>query len=186
MSYSPKPSRPPHTLPPIAALPLYPPIRPSTQTILPRPNYSYDPSPSTPSPDDILAEKRRRNAGASARFRDRRKLRERESQDKCERLEKRIRELEEALVRANATAAAMFASKDGETGAGVRSGSLAGDVHELESLVERMKSEREKLGNRVEELEKENSYLRSLINSCPTPAERSSVPESVASDNEDD
>jgi len=43
---------------------------------------------------ELLAEKRRRNAGASARFRDRRKLREREMQEKCQFLERRVQELE--------------------------------------------------------------------------------------------
>ncbi|CAG8451707.1 5385_t:CDS:2 [Scutellospora calospora] len=43
---------------------------------------------------ELLAEKRRRNAGASARFRDRRKQREREMQDKCQFLERRVQELE--------------------------------------------------------------------------------------------
>nr|CAG8611346.1 16003_t:CDS:2 [Entrophospora candida] len=43
---------------------------------------------------ELLAEKRRRNAGASARFRDRRKQREREMQEKCQFLEKRVQELE--------------------------------------------------------------------------------------------
>ncbi|CAG8474661.1 6117_t:CDS:2 [Ambispora gerdemannii] len=40
------------------------------------------------------AEKRRRNAGASARFRDRRKQRERDMQEKCQFLERRVQELE--------------------------------------------------------------------------------------------
>ncbi|CAG8499589.1 5497_t:CDS:2 [Paraglomus occultum] len=43
---------------------------------------------------ELLAEKRRRNAGASARFRDRRKQREKEMQEKCQYLEKRIQKLE--------------------------------------------------------------------------------------------
>ncbi|CAG8603126.1 6928_t:CDS:2, partial [Acaulospora morrowiae] len=43
---------------------------------------------------ELLAEKRRRNAGASARFRDRRKQREREMQEKCRFLERRVQELE--------------------------------------------------------------------------------------------
>jgi len=43
---------------------------------------------------ELLAEKRRRNAGASARFRDRRKQREREMQEKCQFLERRVQELE--------------------------------------------------------------------------------------------
>jgi len=43
---------------------------------------------------ELLAEKRRRNAGASARFRDRRKQREKEMQEKCQYLEKRLQKLE--------------------------------------------------------------------------------------------
>lgn len=49
--------------------------------------------------EEVLAEKRRRNAGASARFRDRRKQRERELQDKCHELELRSKEFENALRR---------------------------------------------------------------------------------------
>lgn len=52
------------------------------------------------SSEEVLAEKRRRNAGASARFRDRRKQRERELQDKCNELEQRSKEFENALRRA--------------------------------------------------------------------------------------
>lgn len=51
------------------------------------------------SSEEVLAEKRRRNAGASARFRDRRKQRERELQDKCNELEQRSKEFENALRR---------------------------------------------------------------------------------------
>lgn len=59
-----------------------------------------DPSDSRAlSSEEVLAEKRRRNAGASARFRDRRKQRERELQDKCHELEQRTKELENALRR---------------------------------------------------------------------------------------
>ncbi|KAI8339111.1 hypothetical protein BC941DRAFT_422113 [Chlamydoabsidia padenii] len=45
----------------------------------------------------VLAEKRRRNAGASARFRERRKLRERELQETCKILDRRVFALESAL-----------------------------------------------------------------------------------------
>ncbi|KAF0488444.1 hypothetical protein F8M41_022275 [Gigaspora margarita] len=51
-------------------------------------NERFDPA------TELLAEKRRRNAGASARFRDRRKQREREMQEKCQFLERRVQELE--------------------------------------------------------------------------------------------
>ncbi|KAL1934308.1 hypothetical protein VTP01DRAFT_6490 [Rhizomucor pusillus] len=47
--------------------------------------------------DQILAEKRRRNATASSRFRERRKQRERELQERCTFLEKRVNQLEAAL-----------------------------------------------------------------------------------------
>ncbi|ORX52764.1 hypothetical protein DM01DRAFT_309450 [Hesseltinella vesiculosa] len=49
------------------------------------------------SSDEVLAEKRRRNAGASARFRERRKVRERELQDRCQVLDRRVFALEAAL-----------------------------------------------------------------------------------------
>ncbi|CAO3594387.1 unnamed protein product [Absidia cylindrospora] len=45
----------------------------------------------------VLAEKRKRNAGASARFRERRKLRERDLQETCKLLDRRVFALESAL-----------------------------------------------------------------------------------------
>jgi hypothetical protein len=79
-----------------------PPTPPTTQG-------SYSTSSSNPGVDDptsdnptissaqVLAEKRRRNAGASARFRERRKLRERELQETCKMLDRRVFALESAL-----------------------------------------------------------------------------------------
>ncbi|RUP51001.1 hypothetical protein BC936DRAFT_136646 [Jimgerdemannia flammicorona] len=122
-----------------------------------------------PSPDEILAEKRRRNAGASARFRDRRKQRERENQDRCEYLERRVAELEKAL--AHATDGVLpekehkrrgREGKDGKSsssgGGEHRKESLAGRVSDLETQVVRTRIEREGAYRKISELEKEVSW----------------------------
>jgi len=44
--------------------------------------------------DELVAERRRKNAKASARFRDRKRKSEKEMQVKCQLLEKKVRELE--------------------------------------------------------------------------------------------
>ncbi|GBC02092.1 hypothetical protein RclHR1_04440022 [Rhizophagus clarus] len=58
------------------------------------PIYHQQARPVVDPASELLAEKRRRNAGASARFRDRRKQREREMQEKCQFLERKVQELE--------------------------------------------------------------------------------------------
>ncbi|CAG8721564.1 10639_t:CDS:2, partial [Acaulospora colombiana] len=61
---------------------------------IPYPHQIYQQTKQFDPVTELLAEKRRRNAGASARFRDRRKQREREMQEKCRFLERRVQELE--------------------------------------------------------------------------------------------
>ncbi|KAK4512472.1 uncharacterized protein ATC70_003173 [Mucor velutinosus] len=152
--------------------------------------------------EEVLAEKRRRNAGASARFRDRRKQRERELQDKCHELEQRSKEFENALRRidpdhplllakqlqpssSHSAAAATAASPSSEYNhrrsvtssspppphsQSSASHSYASDqstlfdrVSQLEHLMTRFKEEKETDVQKLDELEKENKYLRSLL-----------------------
>ncbi|CAG8757268.1 738_t:CDS:2 [Gigaspora margarita] len=75
--------------PPVSSPLCSPPADYSTPSFVTR-AYNERVDPAT----ELLAEKRRRNAGASARFRDRRKQREREMQEKCQFLERRVQELE--------------------------------------------------------------------------------------------
>jgi hypothetical protein len=82
---------------------------------------------------ELLAEKRRRNAGASARFRDRRKQREREMQEKCQFLERRVQELE--------------------------STDSAKRIAELEKKLEEANEERDTSNKKLQEQEKE-VYIR--------------------------
>lgn len=86
---------------------------------------------------ELLAEKRRRNAGASARFRDRRKQREREMQEKCQFLERRVQELE--------------------------STDSAKRIAELEKKLEDANDERESTNKKFQEQEKEMLKLRSRL-----------------------
>ncbi|KAI8971411.1 hypothetical protein BDF20DRAFT_884393 [Mycotypha africana] len=60
--------------------------------------------------EEILAEKRRRNAGASARFRDRRKQKEKDLAKRCQILEQRTQELEAALRHYNPNHALLLVS----------------------------------------------------------------------------
>ncbi|CAG8512658.1 5457_t:CDS:2 [Ambispora leptoticha] len=82
-------------------------------------------------------EKRRRNAGASARFRDRRKQRERDMQEKCQFLERRVQELE---------------SMD-----------TAKRISELERRLEEANSEKHDAKSKIRELEEEIHHLRSQL-----------------------
>ncbi|CAI2179801.1 9822_t:CDS:2, partial [Funneliformis geosporum] len=84
---------------------------------------------------ELLAEKRRRNAGASARFRDRRKQREREMQEKCQFLERRVQELE---------------STDN-----------AKRIVELEKKLEDANEENKVANQKLQEFENKNQQLRS-------------------------
>ncbi|KAF1800688.1 basic-leucine zipper transcription factor [Mucor lusitanicus] len=149
--------------------------------------------------EEVLAEKRRRNAGASARFRDRRKQRERELQDKCHELEQRSKEFENALRRidpdhplllakqpqpssssSQSTAANTATSPSSEYHHHRRSitsssppphshgyasdqSTLFDRVGQLEHLMTRFREEKETDVQKLDELEKENKYLRSLL-----------------------
>jgi len=86
---------------------------------------------------ELLAEKRRRNAGASARFRDRRKQREREMQEKCQFLERRVQELE-----------GMDSAKR---------------IIELEKKLEEANNEKETSNQKLRDQEKEIKQLRSRL-----------------------
>lgn len=85
---------------------------------------------------ELLAEKRRRNAGASARFRDRRKQREREMQEKCQFLERRVQELE--------------------------STDSAKRIAELEKKLEEANEERDSSSKKLQEQEKEVCFLNTF------------------------
>jgi len=100
------------------------------------PIYHQQPRPALDPASELLAEKRRRNAGASARFRDRRKQREREMQEKCQFLERRVQELE--------------------------STDSAKRIAELEKKLEEANEERDSTNKKLQEQEKEILKLRSL------------------------
>jgi hypothetical protein len=146
-------------------------------------SYSYDSaagssvelSPNTQhmSSEQVLAEKRRRNAGASARFRDRRKQRERDMNDRCAQLQARVHELEQALARA--TGQSLEEIQEGhEIRVRRRSSSALSDeiqeknglildsfqslghrVTELENLVGHSRREKDASNKKLVELEKE-------------------------------
>ncbi|KAL0091429.1 hypothetical protein J3Q64DRAFT_1673361 [Phycomyces blakesleeanus] len=132
------------------------------------------------SSEEVLAEKRRRNAGASARFRDRRKQRERELQDKYNILENRTKALADALRRIEPDhplvlphQAEITSHGDNSNRLGSASPSpephsqnttdLTDRVSQLERLMTLFRQEKETDTCKLEELEKENFYLRSLL-----------------------
>lgn len=119
------------------------------------------------SSEEVLAEKRRRNAGASARFRDRRKQRERELQDKCNELEQRSKEFENALRRAEPEHPLLLkqpvtVNYRSSTQSPPPSASTHEDNHtlfdrvgQLEHLMTRFRQEKETDVQKLDELEKE-------------------------------
>jgi hypothetical protein len=122
------------------------------------------------SSEEVLAEKRRRNAGASARFRDRRKQRERELQDKCHELEQRTKEFEIALRRlepdhpllAKASTAVSRSSSPATTTdyQGMSDQHTLFDrVGQLEHMMTRFRQEKETDVQKLDELEKEVCIL---------------------------
>ncbi|EPB88280.1 hypothetical protein HMPREF1544_04864 [Mucor circinelloides 1006PhL] len=151
--------------------------------------------------EEVLAEKRRRNAGASARFRDRRKQRERELQDKCHELEQRSKEFENALRRIDPDHPLLLSKQPQPSSHSTTSTPPASEYHhrrsitstsppphphppsqssashsyssdqstlfdrvgQLEHLMTRFKEEKETDVQKLDELEKENKYLRSLL-----------------------
>ncbi|KAG0745645.1 hypothetical protein G6F57_009448 [Rhizopus arrhizus] len=112
-----------------------------------------------PSSEEVLAEKRRRNAGASARFRDRRKQRERELQERCQVLEKRAVDLEDAL-RMMDPGHPLIQSVDSnfltvsQTNS-VENRVILGRINQLEQFIARFRVEKQSDIKRLEELEKE-------------------------------
>ncbi|KAG2199804.1 hypothetical protein INT47_009417 [Mucor saturninus] len=127
------------------------------------------------SSEQVLAEKRRRNAGASARFRDRRKQRERELLDKCNELEQRSKEFENALRRVDPdhpiltkqldypTSRSITQSPPPNAAASAHDDNLFDRVGQLEHLMTRFRQEKETDEQKLNELEKENKYLKSLL-----------------------
>ncbi|KAG2172654.1 hypothetical protein INT43_000001 [Umbelopsis isabellina] len=136
--------------------------------------------------EQVLAEKRRRNAGASARFRDRRKQREQDMHERCAQLQVRIHELEQALARATGQSIEEIqegheirvrrrSSSTLSDEAQEKSGlildsfhSLGDRVTELENLVGHSRREKDASNKKLVELEKENAYLRSLLTPAST------------------
>lgn len=113
------------------------------------------------SSEEVLAEKRRRNAGASARFRDRRKQRERELQDKCNELEQRSKEFETALRRVDPDHPILSKQLDYQPTRSITASppphddNLFDRVGQLEHLMTRFKQEKETDEQKLSELEKE-------------------------------
>jgi hypothetical protein len=125
--------------------------------------------------EQVLAEKRRRNAGASARFRDRRKQRERDVSEKCHILEERVRELEQALSRATGQtveeiqerghkpalmrrrrSSSVYSDESQDKNVMIDSFQSLGErVTELENLVGRSRREKDASVKKLQELEKE-------------------------------
>ncbi|KAI8355679.1 hypothetical protein BD560DRAFT_406935 [Blakeslea trispora] len=125
------------------------------------------------SSEEVLAEKRRRNAGASARFRDRRKQRERELQEKCSTLEDRTKALESALKLFNpnhplisqdkAQGSVSTESHPSSSPSSLEQNTLFDRVSQLEDMMHHFKQEKETDTQKLDELERENRYLRSLL-----------------------
>ncbi|KAI9319655.1 hypothetical protein BX666DRAFT_1310943 [Dichotomocladium elegans] len=119
-------------------------------------------SPGSLSPEAILAEKRRRNAGASSRFRERRKQRERELQERVVFLENKVQLLESALRAYDPRHPQLSTSSGKQHGCTLqssllsagRSGSLSDRLSQLEIDVAKLSA-----------LENENQYLKSLLDS---------------------
>ncbi|KAI7861837.1 hypothetical protein BDF14DRAFT_1960154 [Spinellus fusiger] len=113
--------------------------------------YGHDKKHLTSS-DDLLAEKRRRNAGASARFRDRRKQRERELQEKYNALEIHTKALASALQQYQPDHALLKGNP-----------LLSDRVSQLERIMTQFRQDKAEDTYKLDELEKENTYLRSLL-----------------------
>ncbi|CAO3662062.1 hypothetical protein CU097_010876 [Rhizopus azygosporus] len=123
--------------------------------------------------EEVLAEKRRRNAGASARFRDRRKQRERELQERCQNLEKRTQELEDALrlvcpdhpllTNANLSSPSETSSSTSSPSTPSASVDILGRINQLEQFITRFRVEKQTDAKKLEELENENKFLKSVL-----------------------
>ena len=140
-------------------------------------NYRRASDPSdgrAPSSEEVLAEKRRRNAGASARFRDRRKQRERELQDKCNELEQRSKEFENALKRIDPDHPLFSKQPIANDFGGSRSTTSSPPPHhedhtlfdrvgQLEHLMTRFRQEKETDTQKLSELEKEVKFYLAML-----------------------
>ncbi|KAI8989941.1 hypothetical protein BDB01DRAFT_703066, partial [Pilobolus umbonatus] len=109
------------------------------------------------SSEEVLAEKRRRNAGASARFRDRRKQREKELQDKCDKIESRAKQLEDALrlIQVDHPLLKQETSSAQSSSPAPFSDTLVDRVGQLEHLMVRFREEKETDAQKLEDLEQE-------------------------------
>ncbi|KAI8140457.1 hypothetical protein BJV82DRAFT_671532 [Fennellomyces sp. T-0311] len=139
-------SNAPPILPPITAFP----------HLLPKPDHSRQWTKDNS--DAILAEKRRRNAGASSRFRERRKQREKELQERVVLLEQRVQQLQTALRQYNPKHPLIEPSSSSSSPQ-----DLGDRVSQLESMMTRFREEKESDTQKLDALEKENSYLKSLL-----------------------
>ncbi|KAI9254830.1 hypothetical protein BY458DRAFT_520763 [Sporodiniella umbellata] len=119
------------------------------------------------SSEQVLAEKRRRNAGASARFRDRRKQRERELQDRVQALEKKNERLAQALRELDPAhplveispqpASPVYSTEDNQA--------ILGRIHQLEQFIHRFRVEKDSDSDKLDQLDQENRLLKSLLTS---------------------
>ncbi|KAJ8656495.1 hypothetical protein O0I10_007818 [Lichtheimia ornata] len=180
----------PPKLPPITSLPWssnqqtqssHPQHPPPPHHSLPPTTASYSISPTPPSSSSltsptsseaILAEKRRRNAGASSRFRERRKQRERELQERVLYLEQRVQTLEMALHQYDPDHPQLASNKDKRGSSSIiqahhhsSSNDLSNRVSQLETLMTRFRQEKETDSEKLTLLERENRYLKSLLES---------------------
>ncbi|CAO3699657.1 unnamed protein product [Rhizopus stolonifer] len=119
------------------------------------------------SSEQVLAEKRRRNAGASARFRDRRKQRERELQDRCQELEKKNLILENALREAdpNHPLVEHHDSLPSPKHSTTDNQAILGRINQLEEFISRFRVEKQSDSKKLDKLDKENQFLKSLLTS---------------------
>lgn len=170
----------PPKLPPITSLPWSSsqqiqsshPQHPPHHHSLPPTTTSYSISPTPPSSSSslttptsseaILAEKRRRNAGASSRFRERRKQRERELQERVLYLEQRVQTLEMALHQYDPDHPQLASSKDNRASSSIiqaphhsSSNDLSNRVSQLETLMTRFRQEKETDSEKLTLLERE-------------------------------
>ncbi|KAI8089217.1 uncharacterized protein BX664DRAFT_332446 [Halteromyces radiatus] len=133
-------------------------------------------SPSSPvmkegmSSAQVLAEKRRRNAGASARFRERRKLRERDLQEKCQLLDRRVLALETALKQLDPHHSLLLDKpvRDDDHSSSPPpppppQSTLNDRVSQLEQLMMLLRQEKILDTHKLQSLEKENQTLKTKI-----------------------
>lgn len=180
----------PPKLPPITSLPWSSNQQTPLSSSHPPPSLSttasYSLSPTLPSSlttltssEAILAEKRRRNAGASSRFRERRKQRERELQERVLYLEQRVQSLEMALQQYDPEHPQLTANKEkrplvqsssviqahNHSSSSSSNNDLSNRVSQLETLMTRFRQEKESDSEKLTLLESEVAI--NLSNSRP-------------------